>query len=142
MTDLTDRATEAGWTLPEGWTVQAEAIPDEYLGHPRDEYGTDGYDEEQCAAFDRGDWSWCYVHVAVRDAQGRDWGSNGIGGVEWGELPGAGWIDPLEDTPRSYSVIREHDMIAEALRDALKSLEAFGDPHGLIREPAVNYSGI
>jgi hypothetical protein len=139
MSDYTARAREAGWTLPDGWTVKAEMSADEWATHPRDEY--DCYDEDDLAAYDRGDWWFAIVVVIVADAAGRTWGASSIGGVEAGTLAGT-FLDPLSDEPGEYSPIREHDLIGEALRDALKSLEAFGDPHGLIREPAVNWSGI
>jgi hypothetical protein len=140
MSDYTARAREAGWTLPDGWTVTSEMDADD-TGHPRDEHGHDCYDEDDFTAYDRGDWGFVYILVTVRDAAGRKWGASGIGGVEAGTLAGT-FLDPLSDEPGEYSPVREYDLIGEALRDAVKALETFGDPHGLIREPAVNWSGI
>ncbi len=42
--DVTDRALDAGWTLPEGWQVLAWTEPDDDLRDPRDKgdcYATD-----------------------------------------------------------------------------------------------------
>jgi hypothetical protein len=42
--DVTDRATTAGWTLPEGWRVLAWLAPDDTVSDPRDNgdvYSTD-----------------------------------------------------------------------------------------------------
>jgi hypothetical protein len=44
MTDVTDRAVAAGWTLPQGWRVVAWSEHDSYIGDPRehgDVYCTD-----------------------------------------------------------------------------------------------------
>jgi len=150
--DLTERATAAGWILPDGWTVHADLTYDDHTA-PDDFMSVDDHepeyrDHERMIRewFHRGDWGYGVVAVFVQDARGRDWGCSILGGVEMGTYPNSDgtstFIEPLEDTPGEYSVIREHDMIAEALRAAVRELAAFGDPHGLIREPAVNYSGI
>lgn len=151
-TNLTERAIAAGWILPDSWTVHADltyddaTTPDDYTSV--EDHEPEYRDHERMIRewFDRGDWGYGIVAVFVQDAHGRDWGRAILGSVEMGTYPNADgtstFIEPLEDTPGEYSVIREHDLIAEALRDAVRELEAFGDPHGLIREPATNYSGI
>jgi len=138
--DLTSRAREGGWQMPDGWSVWADVLPDDHLGNPLIEYGTDAYTAEDGAAFDRGDWWWVFIRVTVEDADGREWGSAGIGGVEAGDMPEHGWIDPIAERPGEYSVIREHDLIAEALRDAQATLARFGQP--VLADPAVNCSGL
>lgn len=137
--DLTARAREGGWELPEFWTVQADTSHD-YDATPMD---YDCYTPAQVAAWERDEWSFVVVSVWVEDEHGRMWGNSVLGGVESGWLPltdeddtvtGQTYIDPLGDTPAQYSVIREHDMIDEALRDAARELEEFGTP--VLREPA------
>lgn len=146
-TDLTARATAGGWVLPEGWTVQADLSYDDAITGPDDYMSVEDEEPEyQDHArmvrewFARGDWGYGVVSVWVQDAAGREWGQSVIGGIEMGTYPNEDgssvFIEPLEDTPGEYNVIREYDMIGEALRDAVKALQAFGDPHGLIREPA------
>ena len=139
-TNYTARAREAGWQLPEGWTVVAEVCDDDTPTHPRDEY--DCYSEDDLTAYDRGDWRFVYVHVSVQDEDGHQWGASGIGGTEYGTLPDAGFVDPLSDTPGEYNVVREYDLIAEALRDAQGTLERFGSPEITLPDQAVDYSGI
>lgn len=136
--DLTERATAGGWTLPEGWSVRADRVPDEFHSDPHTEYGTDSaYGQVQQDAWLAGRWWWEIVSVWVQDASGREWGRDNMGGIEAGMFPQDDGstldLDPLEDEPANYSVIREHDMIGEALRDAVKALEEFGTP--VLTEP-------
>ena len=136
--DVTTRATDGGWQLPEFWTVAAEISPD-YDTRPTD---FDCYTPAQVAAWERDEWQFVVVSVFVEDADGREWGRDVLGGVEYGSfvltdeqdnVTGADDVDPLADKPGEYSVIREHDMIGEALRDAVRQLESFGTP--VLREP-------
>lgn len=135
--DLTDRAVEGGWTLPEGWTVQADADEDNAV----DTLEGDCYTPAQVAAWLADEWGYVFVSVWVQDATGREWGHAGLSLVEAGlftmtddddNVIGTAWLDPLTD-PGEYSPIREHDMIGEALRDAVAELERFGTP--VITEP-------
>lgn len=138
--DLTDRAIAGGWTLPDGWTVLADLSPDYDHGDPGEEY--DCYGAAQVAAWRADEWAFGVVSVWVEDADGREWGRDVLGAVEYGCLPnededgevtGSAFIEPLEDRPAEYSVIREYDMIGNALRDAAEQLAAFGTP--MIVEP-------
>jgi hypothetical protein len=146
--DLTDRAVSGGWVLPSGWTVSADAYPDELINDPAREY--DCYTAAQVAAYHAGDWEFVTVSVWVEDNAGREWGRAVIGSVEAGTftmteeddtVTGQTFIDPLDDNPGEYSVIREHDMIGEALRDAVSELERFGTPV-LVEPTGTNYSGL
>lgn len=128
--DVTDRAIAGGWVLPDGWTVTAELSYDHDRVLPS-EY--DCYSDAQITAWRNDEWGFGVVCVFVEDDHGRDWGRAIIGGVEYGHLPNedgtdSTFVDPLEDVPASYSVIREGDMIGEALRDAVERLEGFGTP--------------
>ena len=38
------------------------------------------------------------------------------------------WTDPLPDKGEEYCPVREHDLIGEALRDAVIALAEFGTP--------------
>lgn len=136
--DLTDRAVAGGWTLPEGWRVFADAEEDSAV----DTLEGDGYTPTQVAAWLADEWCYFFVSVWVQDATGREWGHAGLGLVEGGSytltdeddnVTGHEWIDPLESKPGHYSPIREHDLIGEALRDAVAELERFGTP--VITEP-------
>ena len=137
--DVTDRATAGGWTIPDGWSVYADMIEDD-LDVARE---FECYDAAQLDAWRRGDWSVVVVSVWVEDGSGREWGWGNLGGVEHGRLPvteedgtvtGYVDVDALEPRIGEYSVIREHDMIGEALRDAVAELERFGTP--MLTEPA------
>jgi hypothetical protein len=68
---------------------------------------------------------------------------DGIGGTEYGDyvmtdeddtVTGHTWIDPLNAPIGEYNVVREYDLIGEALRDAVAELERFGTP--VLVEPA------
>lgn len=138
--DLTDRAIAGGWTLPEHWTVTAESWDDDTVQRLEDEF--DCYSPEDIDAFYAGAWGFAGVTVSVQDDAGRQWGQSTVGGFEVGQLPGTNeWLNPLDDKPGQYSPIREHDMIGEALCEAVKALESFGSP--VLTEPTgVNYSGL
>lgn len=144
-TDLTERATAGGWTLPDGWSVKADLSYDPYttpddLGMPVEDHDPEDQDHERMIRewFERDDWAYGVVSVWVQDNTGREWGRSVLGGVEMGTYPNADgssvFIEPLEDNPGEYSIIREHDMIGEALREAVKELERFGSP--VLVEPA------
>lgn len=139
--DVTDRAISGGWTLPDGWSVRADTSPDYDTGPVDDE----GLTRTQHVTYDQGDWEYVVVSVWVQDNAGREWGRSVIGGVEAGSytmtdeddnVTGQVFIDPLEDA----HPIRDHDMIGEALREAVAGLERFGTP--VLVEPATEYSGL
>jgi hypothetical protein len=138
--DLTERAIAGGWTLPDGWTVTAESWHDDAVQDIGKEF--DCYSDEDITAWCNSEWWIEGITVSVQDDAGRDWGVSSVGGFEAGQMPGVSeWLDPLEDKPAHYSPIREHDMIGEALREAVKALESFGSP--VLTEPTgVNYSGL
>lgn len=136
--ELTERAIAGGWTLPEGWKVFADITHDDAIVDLAKEY--DCYSERQITAWRNDDWMFVFVSVWVEDNSGRQWGQFGIGGLEYGDVPGYEddaldySLNPLEDIPGEYAPIREHDMIGEALRDAVKALDEFGTP--VLCEPA------
>lgn len=136
--NITDRAVAGGWVLPDGWTVQADLTRDDAINDPATEYGEgSAFGPVQVAAWQRDDWAFGVVSVFVSDGHGREWGSSVLGAVVFGDFPdddgNVTTILPLDDKPAEYSVIREYDMIGEALREAVKSLESFGSP--VITEP-------
>lgn len=133
--DVTERAIAGGWVLPNGWTVNADISPDYSIMDPYQEF--DCYTLAQVDAWRRDEWRLVVVSVWVEDASGREWGRDVLGAVEYGTIPitddtgtvlGHDCCDPLTDNPAEYSAIREHDMIGNALRDAVQCLEEFGTP--------------
>lgn len=100
-------------------------------------------------AWRRDDWTFGVVSVWVQDSASREWGRSVLGGVEFGRFPLVAMdgtvtraeVDPLDDKTGEYSVTREHDMIGEALREAVAQLAAFGTP--VIVEPkGITVSGL
>lgn len=131
--DVTQRAIDGGWTLPPFWTVTAEISPD-YDASPMD---YDCYTPHQVEAWRNDAWTFVVICVFVEDASGRQWGSSVLGGTEHGwftstdeedNVISESFCDALTDKPGEYSVIREHDMIREALEDAVSALADFGTP--------------
>jgi len=118
--DLTDRARAGGWILPDGWSVKADLTYDDRL-HPA--HDGDWATPDQVRAWSQGTWEYTTVSVWVQDRRGREWGSAALSGLVYGGLPRAGFCDPLTD-----DTIAEHDMIREALEDAVSNLEDFGTP--------------
>lgn len=121
--DVTQRAIDGGWTLPPFWTVTAEISPD--CDSSPDEF--DCYSPDDITAWRNDEWRFVVVCVFVEDADERLWGNATLGGVEHGCLDQVD-IDALTDKPGEYSVVREHDMIREALEDAVSALADFGTP--------------
>lgn len=128
--DVTDRATAAGWVLPDGWTVKADMTPDDI--HPIDD--DEGLTSRQIEAWRQDEWWYVVVSVWVQDADGRKWGHDSLGAVAYGTLPNTDEHDEIQGEPLDIHPltdshpIQEYDMIGNALRDAVKQLEQFGTP--------------
>jgi hypothetical protein len=69
-TDVTDRATDLGWTLPEGWSVKATTVAEQPIRDPRDwgdVYATD-IDEDDYTVRTRGFCARCGAWIRKLDA--------------------------------------------------------------------------
>jgi hypothetical protein len=109
--------------IVDGFQIHAELFDDPtYYGD-----GPDGdYSDEQIAAYRAGDWYYTVIVVTASRA-GHKLGSDTLGLVEYGTIPGAGEIDPLNDEHGSLAAYRA-DMVDNAVADARMTLSQINDP--------------
>lgn len=123
---VTYRATDAGWTLPRGFTITA------WLEHD--------HETEPVGLLDSPSAQLTVVHVEVLDQGHRVWGAASQAGCEYGEVPGeidtetgaitTHQVDPLiNDQPLST-------LMNEALRKAQLALNAMRAAKPFIVSPA------
>lgn len=137
--DVTDRAVSGGWQLPGGWTVRADITYDDAANaHAPDNEG-DAFDDPAIIAAWKADrWTFVMVSVWVQDSSSREWGRDLLGACVHGDFPA---FDPAtnraSDTETNmvdgFDAVTDHDMIRNALLDAVEQLQDFGTP--VIREP-------
>jgi hypothetical protein len=131
--DITDRVHALGWRTA-GLTVRAYTIADE----DSSPLGEDCYTDTQKSAWRRDEWCYVGVIVTVTDAQGFEWGSDSLFGVEAGTwtdtdesdtVTGTRTLDPLTNPDHPLPT-----MIPEAMANAAKRIASFALPQ--IQGPA------
>lgn len=109
----------------DGWDIMAYLVPD-YDSRPSDYGAGSAYDENTpegaalVEAWNNDEWSFVGVIVQA-EKNGIAMGSDSLWGVEYGYLPGVGFIDPLTSDytgGMGGSVVEENGMIENAIADA------------------------
>jgi hypothetical protein len=126
LADVTKLANKLGWSLPDGWEVNA------YIELDRDTTPDDAdvYTEEDHVAWRAGTWWFVGVRVIVTDHTGREWGEASLWGVEDGTLAGKE-LNPLTNDDNCPVP----DLIAEALGEATRALSDLTTRNPEIRGP-------
>lgn len=117
----------------DGWDIMAYLVPD-YDSHPSDYGAGSAYDENTpegaalVEAWNNDEWSFVGVIVQA-EKNGIAMGSDSLWAVEYGNLPGIGFIDPLTSDytgGMGGSVVEENGMIENAIADARRHLGSKG----------------
>lgn len=125
--DITARVHAAGWTTA-GLTVTAYTLADE-TASPAD---ADCYTKTQIDAWDRGEWRYVGVVIAVTDENGFEWARDSLWSVESGwwtdtddddNVTGERQLDPLTDPDHPLP-----DMIPEVMAEAANRLRDYTMP--------------